>query len=92
MKCPECKAPVRNSDIPFTKPRFRYSDTAKAIEKIKIGIKCPKFDDVCNQPIVENGTTGILCKDNPELAFHTGFEMAVLQCGEILAKAQNDDK
>ena len=35
---------------------------------------------------------GTLCKNDPELAFCTGFELAVLECGEILAKAQNDDK
>lgn len=94
MSCRKCGAPTAHAmNCPFlAKPRFRYSKIAKAIEKIKKGIKCPDFNDVCNKPMLPNSTIGRFCKDNPELAFYTGFEMAVLQCGEILAKAQSDDK
>ena len=98
MSCKKCKGPTgHRKDSPFgivIPPKFEYSETAKAIEKIKNGIKYPKFEDVCTIPILPNDNNLILapCKDNPELAFYTGFEMAVLQCGELLAKAQDNDK
>ncbi len=92
MKYDKCNAPIGYGEVFGTEPQYKYSKTVKAIRKIKKGIKCPEFDDMCNKPILPDGTIGTLCKDNPELAFYTGFEMAVLQCGEILAKAQNDDK
>ena len=71
---------------------YEESKITKAIEKIKKGIECPEFDTICNEPMFPDSTMGLPCKDDPELAFHTGFEMAVLECGEILAKAQDDDK
>ncbi len=92
MSCKKCKGPIGKRSNFLTAARFEYSKTAKAIKKIKVGIECPEFDKVCGMPALPNHTIGGLCKDNPELAFHTGFEMAALQCGEILAKAQNDDK
>ncbi len=96
MSCKKCKGPTGcRKDSPFgimIAPKFRYSKTAKAIEKIKKGIKCPDFNKICNFPALPNDTIGRFCKDNPELAFYTGFEMAVLQCGELLAKAEDDDK
>ncbi len=96
MKCKKCKGPTgHRKDSPFgimISPKFRYSKIAKVIEEIKKGIVPPKFDDICNKPTLPNSTIGRFCKDNPELAFYTGFEMAVLQCGELLAKAQSDDK
>ncbi len=97
MKCPKCWGPVGTALNCFrwtrrSKNQFEFSKTAKAIEKIKKGIKPLNFDAICNRPALPNSTIGRFCKDNPELAFYTGFEMAVLQCGELLAKAQNDDK
>ncbi len=92
MECRKCKGPIGKRSVFLTAARFEYSKTAKAIEKIKKGIKCPDFDEVCNKPVLPNNTIGRFCKDNPELAFYTGFELAVLECGELLAKAQNDDK
>ncbi len=97
MRCKKCWAPVGTALNCFrwirrSKDQFEFSETAKAIEKIKKGVSPPNFDDVCNMPLLPNSTIGRFCKDNPELAFYTAFEMAVLQCGELLAKAQNDDK
>ena len=96
MACKKCNGPVgRRKDSPLgimIKPQFKFSQTAKAIEKIKKGIKPPDFDAVCNKPALPNDTIGRFCKDNPELSFYTGFELAILQCGELLAKAQSDDK
>lgn len=96
MSCKKCNGPIGcRKDSPFgiiIRPKFKYSKTAKAIEKIKKGLDCPKFDEVCNKPALPNNTIGRFCKDNPELAFYTGFELAVLECGELLAKAQDDDK
>ena len=96
MGCKKCDGPIgRRKDSSFgimIKSKFRYSQTAKAIEKIKKGIDCPEFKEVCTKPILPNSTVGTLCKDNPEFAFLTGFELGIFRCGEILAKAQNDDK
>ena len=93
MECRKCNGPTGCGDFFLATRKYRYSETAKAIEKIKKGIKpLIDFDEVCNNPILPNNTIGRFCKDNPELAFHTGFELAALQCGELLAKAQDDDK
>ncbi len=94
MSCKKCSGPVGPGEDIFNNTifRFRFSETAKAIEKIKKDIKPPNFEELCNEPILPNKTMGRFCKDNPELAFYAGFEMAALQCGELLAKAQNDDK
>ncbi len=69
---------------------MKKSELDKAVEKIKKGIKCPNVGEICNKPILPENTIGSLCKDNPELAFYTGWEMAILECGELLAKAQSD--
>ena len=91
MKCEECDAPTGFAkDGPFlTKSRFKFSETAQVIEKIKRGFDCPK-------PNLDSKLLHFLSLDldlqNPEVAYRYGYELAMFQCGEILAEAQENDK
>lgn len=95
-KCGECKGPVgdemdidtkRNS----TRSLFRFSETAKAIERVKKGIAFSK-NHLKLDPKLLSFLSMDLDLQDPKVAYRYGFELAMFQCGEILAEAQVNDK
>jgi len=73
------------NDMAYEKLRAEYDQLKKALKPILEGsVKMPPFE------IPDTDFFGKLDLHKPELAYHYGFQTALLECGEIIAKVLKD--
>jgi len=76
--CPDC------GNEKFTAVSQLQAENARLKEKIKVvcvGINPPDFEAT-----KKDMAKGIMPLDKPDIIFYCGWEMAILECGEILSK------
>ena len=75
---------VVKEDLPLSSRR----NLDIAIQKIKEGdLECPEFDNTSTIGGVTEPIATTL-----EMAYFVGYEQCLLDCGELLAKAESDDE